>query len=76
MKPLFLDKIQTPSNITPLEGDELVSDDEKIAKILNDYCVNITARLEIPEIEKNLRKTNKSCDLVDVAIDMYRAIQE
>ena len=37
VKPLFSDKIQTPGNITLLEDDELVSDDEKIAKLLNDY---------------------------------------
>ena len=35
--------------------------------------VNITAELEIAEIEKNLTKISKSCDPVDVAIDMYKS---
>ena len=39
----------------------------------NDYFLNITAGLDIAEIEKNLTKTNKSCDPVDVAIDMYKS---
>ena len=49
MKPCFSIKIQTPSNITLLEGDELISDDEKIVKILNDYFVNITTGLKFAE---------------------------
>ena len=47
VKPLFSDKIQTPGSITLLEGDELVSDDKKVAEILNEFFVNITASLEI-----------------------------
>ena len=57
MKPLVSDKIQTPGNITLLEGDGLISDDRKIAKILDDYFVNITAGLEIAEIGQNLTTT-------------------
>ena len=37
------------------------------------FLCNITAELEIAEIEKNLTKINKSCDPVDVAIDMYKS---
>ena len=67
-------KCNEPHNkITLLEDDELVSDDEKISKILNDSFVNITAGLTIAEIEKNLTKINKSCHPVDVAIDMYKS---
>ena len=68
----FSDKFQTPGNITLLEGDELISDDEKIAKILNDYFVDVTAGWKIAEVEQNLTKTNESCDPVDVAIEMYK----
>ena len=52
VKLLFSDKIQNPGNIAVLEGDELVSDDGKIAKVLNDYFVNITAGLEISEMRR------------------------
>ena len=73
MKHSFSDKIQAPGNITLLEGDKLISDDEKIAKILNCYFVTITAGFEIAEIEQNLTTTDESCDPVDVAIDMYKS---
>ena len=69
----FSDKIQTPGNITLLEGDEPVFQDEKVAEILNDYFVNITAGLEASELEQNLTKTNRSCDPVDIAIDKYNS---
>ena len=59
MKPMFSDKIQNPGNITVLEDYELVSDDEKISKILNDYFVNVTAALEIAQIEKTNKNKNK-----------------
>ena len=73
VKPLFSDKFQTPGNITLLEDDELVSGDEKIAKIIKDYFVNITAEVDIAEIEKHLIKINKSSEPVDVAIDMNKS---
>ena len=61
------DKIKTTGNITLLEGDYR-------SPILNDYFVNITAGLEIAEIGQNLTRTNKSCDPVDVTIDMYKSL--
>ena len=59
VKPLFSDKIQAPGSISLIEGNELVSDDRKVAEILNDYFVNITASREISEVEENLRKETK-----------------
>ena len=49
--------------MTLLLGDELVSDDEKVAEILNDYFANITAGQETSEVEQDLTKTNGLCDL-------------
>ena len=72
VKPLFSDKIQTLGSITLLEGDELVSEDKKVAEILNDYFVNITASLEISEIEENLIKTNELSDPINIAVNMYK----
>ena len=72
VKPLFSDKIQTPGSITLLEGDELVSEDKKVAEILNDYFVKITARLEISEVEENLIKTNELSDPINIAVNMYK----
>ena len=71
VKPLFSDKIQP--NITLLEGDELVSDDKRVAENLNDYFVNITASLEISEVEQNFTKTNKSSEPAVIALDTYKS---
>ena len=56
VKPLFSNIIQIPESVTLLEGNEMVSDDKKVAEILNDDFVNITASLEISEVEENLKK--------------------
>ena len=66
------DKIQTLGSITLLEGDELVADDKKVAEILNEYFVNITASLEISGVEENLVKTDELRDPVDIAVNMYK----
>ena len=55
-----------------LEGDELVADDKKVAEILNEYFVNITASLEISRVEENLVKTDELRDPVDIAVNMYK----
>ena len=55
-----------------LEGDELVADDKKVAEILNEYFVNITASLEISGVEENLVKTDELRDPVDIAVNMYK----
>ena len=67
----FSDKIQTPGSITLLEGNELVSDDKKVAEILSDYFVNITGSLKISEIEENLIETNQLCDPIIQVPPMY-----
>ena len=72
LKPLFSDKIQIPGSITLIDGYELVSDDKKVAEILNDYFVIITASLEISEVEENLTKTNELRDPLDIAVNAYK----
>ena len=73
VKPLFSDEIQTRGSITLLEGDELVSDDKKVAEILNEYFVNITTSLEISGVEENLVKANEVSDPIDIAVNMYKS---
>ena len=50
----------------------MVSDDKKVAEILHDYFVIITASLEISEVEENLTKTDKIWDPVDIAVNAYK----
>ena len=71
IKPLFSDKIETTGSITLPEGNELVSDKE-VAELLNDYFVNITASLEISEVEENFTKTNEIRDPIDIAVNAYK----
>ena len=47
MKPLFSNKIQSSSCITLLENGVVESDEGKVAKIPNNYFVNITETLGI-----------------------------
>ena len=45
---------------------------KKVAKILKDCFVNITASLEISEGEENLMETNEFRDPINVAVNMYK----
>ena len=54
------------------EGNELVSDDKKVAEILTDNFVNTTASLEISEEEENLTKTNEIRNPIDIAVNAYK----
>ena len=52
MKPLFTEKVQTSSDITLVEDGTLISDDFKVAEIMNDYFVNITETLGMSKIQE------------------------
>ena len=41
VKPLFSEKVQTPSDVTLVENGSLISDDFQVAEILTDYFINI-----------------------------------
>ena len=47
VKLLFSEKHFSNNKITFLEGDEIISDDQEIAEIFNDYFVNIVVNLDI-----------------------------
>eukprot|EP00795_Rhopilema_esculentum_P004438 gene4438-20677_t len=51
IKPVFAEKIQATPSITLEENGELISDDRKIAELLNNYFLNITQDLGIPKIK-------------------------
>ena len=54
VKPLYSEKVQTSSDITLVENGTLVSDDFKVAEIMNDYFVNITETLGISKNADNV----------------------
>ena len=47
VKPLFSDKHFSNNKITLLEGDEIISKDNEIAEIFNDYFANIVGNLDV-----------------------------
>ena len=61
VKPLFSNKGSKSTKIILVENDEIVSDDKKTAEIMNEYFVNITKDLDIPEIM--LEKLPDSIDI-------------
>ena len=44
----------------------------KLPKILNDFFVNITASIDISEVEENLTKTNEIRNPIDIAVNAYK----
>ena len=50
IKPNFTNKSNKSAKIILVENDEIISDNKKIAEIMNSYFVNITKDLNIPEI--------------------------
>ena len=51
MKPFLSNKGNTEhKKIILVENDEIIRDDKKNADIINDYFVNVTKSLDVPEI--------------------------
>ena len=58
IKPLFTGKSKSKSNITLIEGDEVITDDQKVSETLNNYFIEAVQNLDIEkfhceEIEKS-----------------------
>ena len=64
--------MQTAPSITLEENEELTSDDRKIAKLLNNFFLNITQDQGIQEDFAHIPiKTNEVNDPIDKAIEKY-----
>ena len=50
VKPIFSNKGSKSAKIILIKNDEIVSDDKKTAEIMNEYCLNVTKDVNIPEI--------------------------
>ena len=73
VKPLFNDKVKTSSTIVLMENDEIVSEDQAVATILNDYFSNITKSLNIADNNENVATGDEIPDPVTAAIEKYRS---
>ena len=54
IKPLFSDKHNISKKINLIEGDKIISDDDKVAEVMNDFFSNAVQKLSIKGYETNL----------------------
>ena len=47
VKPLFTGKSKLRSGITLIEGDDVITDEQKVAELLNNYFIDAVQNLEI-----------------------------
>ena len=71
VKPLFSDKVQVPTSLTLLENNNLISNDEEVAEVFNNYFANITDALGIKEITENISSVSGLVDPIDIAIKKF-----
>ena len=81
LKPFLTDKVKTKSKITLIEkkykdsstepSEEIISDEEKVAEIFNNFFINIVPNLKIPNNHNCDVDFQKVDDLVLNAINKY-----
>ena len=72
IKPSFSDKVSNNENINLIENEEIISDENKICEIFNDYFGNIIANLKISQNENvQYVETKGLSDPVLIAIETY-----
>ena len=69
IKPFFSDKNKKSGKIILVENNEIIKDNKMNAEIMNEYFVNITQTLDIPEIRKEILPVDIECiDPIDEII--------
>ena len=71
VKPLFSNKVKAKTVIKLVENDETVDDEAKLAKIFNEYFVNIVKNLGILTYD-DISPTENHLSEVDIAIRKYK----
>ena len=59
VKPLFSGKSKSKSKITLINGEEIISDDQKVAEILNNYFIDAVQNLDIKKFYGTEEETNE-----------------
>ena len=69
---LFISEVKDGLLYGRLENDEIVSEDQAVATIMNDYFSNITKSLNIADNNENVATGDEIPDPVIAAIEKYR----
>ena len=72
MKRLFTNKVKSHRTMNLVEKDKLTNDDEEIAKMFNEYFVNIVQELDIVIEKSNAKLIEPYLDEVNMAIIKYK----
>ena len=72
MKPLLFNKCKLPLNVTLVKEDDVISDNDKIADIFNDFFTNLVKNLNITVSGDILCEANNIRDSVLKAIEKYK----
>ena len=72
MKPLVSNKVKSHRILNLIEKDNVIDDDEKIAKIFNEYFVNIVETLGIGIVKSNRKPTEPHLDELNMVIIKYK----
>ena len=72
VKPLFSNKVKSKATIKLVENDKMIDDETKIAKIFNEYFVNIVKKLALITKEQSAISTENSLNEVEIAITKHQ----
>ena len=75
MEPLLSNKYRLPVNVTLVKEIDLISDNDKIAYVFNDFYINVAKRLNIIASGDILREANKIKYLVLRTIEKDSSIK-
>ena len=74
VQPFSSNKVKSYRNVNLLKKDELVYDDEKIAKRFTERFVNIVQKLGIVTKRSNIKLIKLHLDEADITINKYKTI--
>ena len=72
VKPLFSNKVKANTVIKLVENDVMIEDESEIAKVFNEYFVNIVKRVEILTEEQTTYSATNQLSEVEMAIIKYK----
>ena len=72
VKPLFCNKVKAKTVVKLVENDAMIDDESEVAKIFNEYFVNIVKKLKILTEEQTMYSAANQLSEVEMAIIKYK----